>query len=86
MAETDLISRQAAIDAVKERVRYTDHDEPVIDWNDFVVALCFLPSAEPEKLTGMIKEMRRQINSGNRGNADYFIVDKIEEIINEYEK
>lgn len=33
----------------------------------------------------MIKEIRKWINSKNRGSADYFIVDKIEEIINKYE-
>lgn len=30
-----------------------------------------------------ITEMKKWINSNNRGNADYFIVDKIEEIIEE---
>lgn len=43
-----------------------------------------LPSAQPEQ-TKMIKEIRKWINSKNRGSADYFIVDKIEEIINKYE-
>ena len=43
-----------------------------------------LPSAQLEQ-TKMIKEIRDWINSGNRGSADYFIVDKIEEIINKYE-
>lgn len=33
----------------------------------------------------MIKEIRKWINSGNRGIADYFIVDKIEEVLNKYE-
>lgn len=37
------------------------------------------------KQNEMIKEIRKWINSGNRGNADYFIVDKIEEIIDKYE-
>ena len=41
--------------------------------------------AASSKQTKMIKEIRKWINSGNRGSADYFIVDKIEEIINEYE-
>lgn len=44
----------------------------------------YKPSAQPEQ-TKMIKEIRKWINSGNRGSADYFIVDKIEEIINKYE-
>lgn len=43
-----------------------------------------VPTAQPEQ-TEMIKEIRKWINSANRGNADYFIVDKIEEIINRYE-
>ena len=43
-----------------------------------------LPSAQSEQ-TKMIKEIGEWINSGNRGSADYFIVDKIEEIINKYE-
>lgn len=41
-------------------------------------------TAQPEQ-TQMIKEIRKWINSGNRGSADYFIVDQIEEIINKYE-
>ena len=44
-----------------------------------------LPSAQSEQ-TKMIKEIRKWINSKNRGSADYFIVDKIEEIINKYEE
>ena len=43
-----------------------------------------LKDAQSEQ-TKMIKEIRKWINSGNRGSADYFIVDKIEEIINKYE-
>lgn len=42
------------------------------------------PFAQPEQ-TKMIEEIRKWINSGNRGSVDYFIVDKIEEIINKYE-
>lgn len=36
-----------------------------------------------EPIQKAIKDMLRWINSGNRGNADYFIVDQIEEIIAE---
>lgn len=52
-----------------------------VHWAD----IAELPSEQPEQ-TKMIKEIRKWINSGNRGSADYFIVDKIEEIINEYER
>lgn len=51
---------------------------------DAIESLKALPSAQTEQ-TKMIKEIRKWINSGNRGSADYFIVDKIEEIINKYE-
>lgn len=44
-----------------------------------------MPSERSEQIK-MIKEIRKWINSGNRGSADYFIVDKIEEIINKYER
>ena len=44
-----------------------------------------VPPAQPEQTKMIIKEIRKWINSGNRGSADYFIVDKIEEIINKYE-
>ena len=59
------------------------------DWCEGDVRLIYdhiddMPSAQPEQ-TEMIKEIRKWINSANRGNADYFIVDKIEEIINRYE-
>ena len=87
----DLIDRQATIDALcavcgkacdKSKFVYNaPQDEQVILCPEHY-CLCTLPSAQPE----MIREIRKWINSGNRGNADYFIVDKIEEIINKYEE
>lgn len=83
----DLIDRQAAIDAFDcsidgvpfEAVKY------VSGYADKMKSrIKALPSVEPEQ-TKMIKEIREWINSGNRGSADYFIVDKIEEIINKYD-
>jgi len=77
---SDLISRQAAIDAIRSA------DGVVHYWSkqNAIKVLEELPSAQQEQ-TEMIKEIRKWINSANRGNADYFIVDKIEEIINRYE-
>lgn len=69
-----LISRQ---DAKSKKVYSHERHEYVVP----VAELDWLPSAQPE----MIREIRKWINSSNRGNADYFIVDKIEEIINKYE-
>lgn len=78
----DLISRQAAIDTLDKHLRTTDVP---VSYPGIISALTEwlneLPSAQPE----MIREIRKWINSGNRGNADYFIVEKIEEIINKYE-
>ena len=54
------------------------------DWKGIIEYIDELPSVQPEQAK-MIKEIRRWINSKNRGNADYFIVDRIEEIINAYE-
>ena len=50
-----------------------------------VTRLLSLPSAQPVSKE-LIARIREWINSGNRGTADYFIVDRIEEIINEYER
>ena len=95
----DLISRKTAIDALErifdrceeieahlpegdpDRVGYKMYP----DWLTVWKYLHQLPSAQSEQ-TKMIKEIREWINSGNRGSADYFIVDKIEEIINKYER
>ena len=41
---------------------------------------------ERSKINKAIKEIESWINSNNRGNADYFIVDKIEEIIKDLKK
>lgn len=38
------------------------------------------------KIDELISEIKKNINSGNRGNCDYFIVDEIENLIDEYEK
>ena len=77
----DLISRQQAIKEVKELFSMGDCycDEYAI-----VGMLNTIPSVQSEQVA-MIKEIRKWINSKNRGNTDYFIVDKIEEIINKYE-
>lgn len=79
--ESDTISRQAAIEAIEN----TDAEITAEEWDELTNAIKSLPFAEPEH-TKMIKEIRKWINSGNRGSADYFIVDKIEEIINKYEE
>lgn len=71
----DLISRQAVIDAIEKNAC---NIQRIMD------AVNNLPSIQSEQ-TKMIKEIRKWINSKNRGNADYFIVDKIEGIINKYE-
>ncbi len=90
-----LISQQAAIDKIKKRLFETafnnvgikqNIDETLVDVAEDRLENWFdeLPPAQPEQ-TKMIKEIREWINSGNRGSADYFIVDKIEEILNKYE-
>ena len=84
----DLIDRQDVIDAFDlpiYNIKGKENAERVIEYLKAVIQrIKDLPSAQPEH-TKMIKEIRKWINSGNRGNADYFIVDKIEEIINKYE-
>lgn len=89
----DIIYRQDATNALKEVIKnvsnnYTELDPMVMTGcgfiEDCIYELESLSSAQPEQ-TKMIKEIRKWINSGNRGSADYFIVDKIEEIINKYE-
>jgi len=76
----DLISKASAIDIVRFECG---------EWKGLAKTIIKrfeqLPSTQSEQ-TKMIKEIRRWINSGNRGSADYFIVDKIEEIINKYEE
>lgn len=81
----DYISRQKAIDVIRaERDKSTTPKEWHDGMNVAIFCLIHLPSIQPEQ-TETIKEIRKWINSGNRGSADYFIVDKIEEIINKYE-
>lgn len=77
----DLIDRQQAIEGVKELFSMGDC---YCDEFGIVGMLNSIPSVQSEQVA-MIKEIRKWINSKNRGNADYFIVDKIEEIINKYE-
>jgi len=90
----DVVSRNAIVQKLNEMDRYVSTELRLCDTDKkfpqnevFIVDDVYeeiveqLPSAQPE----MIKEIRKWINSGNRGNADYFIVEKIEEIINKYE-
>ena len=86
----ELISRQVAIDAFydpRSGGTYKEFDDGsgwYMTANEIYKVIKSLPSAQTEQ-TKMIKEIRKWINSENRGSADYFIVDKIEEIINKYE-
>lgn len=92
----DCIGREDAIEAIEGVDWYhvnskgelvhgsTSEEESWYRAEEVYKAIESLPSVESEQ-TKMIKEIRKWINSGNRGNADYFIVDKIEEIINKYE-
>ena len=91
----DAVSRREAIDKIKKRLFETafinvgikqNIDETLVDVAENRLENWFneLPPIQP-KQNEMIKEIRRWINSGNRGNADYFIVDRIEGIINAYE-
>ena len=78
--KNDLISKASAIDIVRFECGEWEGLAKTI-----VKRLGQLPSVQSEQ-TKMIKEIRKWINSKNRGSADYFIVDKIEEIINKYEE
>lgn len=83
----DLISRQAAKDIFTELYGISAIGSVFdkYEWADICETTANeLPPIQP-KQNEMIKEIRKWINSGNRGSADYFIVDKIEEIINKYE-
>lgn len=78
--KNDLIRREGAIDAIFKTCRRTCSLSHALEKR-----FEQLPSVQSEQ-TKMIKEIRKWINSKNRGSADYFIVDKIEEIINKYEE
>lgn len=52
---------------------------------DIVKIINDMPTEQPEILD-LIKKIRKYINSNDRGSSDYFIVDKIEEILDEYEQ
>ena len=86
---SDLISRQATYLALVEKgqasKRYKLGETWELNGEEIREVLDALPSAQSEQTKMIIKEIREWINSGNRGSADYFIVDKIEEIINKYE-
>lgn len=88
---SELIDRQKAIDALcKSECGWNNAECRHKDDMDFCVTcdnvkiIKTLPSVQLEQVA-MIEEICKWINSKNRGNADYFIVDKIEEIINKYE-
>lgn len=40
--------------------------------------------SENERMHDVLDKIEKEINSPNRGTCDYFIVDRIEEIINKY--
>lgn len=45
-----------------------------------------IKALEQEPKTDILEQIIAEINTSNRGTCDYYIVDRIEEIINEYQK
>ena len=45
-----------------------------------------IKALEQEPKTNILEQIIAEINTSNRGTCDYYIVDRIEEIINEYQK
>ena len=82
-----LIDADAALETIRTMQTYklfSGDDMILVDKAQVQTELMMLPSVQPEQVA-MIEEIRKWINSKKRGNADYFIVDRIEEIINAYE-
>lgn len=73
----DAISRQAAIDGLNSINGTSELDKAfeVIE---------NLPPVNPRPKAEVLDKIRAWINSPNRGTCDYFIVDRIEEIIDKY--
>lgn len=45
-----------------------------------------IKALEQEPKTDILEQIIAEINTSNRGTCDYYIVDRIEEIINEYQR
>ena len=79
----DLIDRQAAIDAVN---RALDRETLLnrLVRKVAIDAIRIVPPVQPDT-SDLINRIRKEINSKNRNSADYFIVDRIENILDEWE-
>ena len=86
---TDCISRQAAIDALTTYIYNVCrgiNKQMSIDRCEVAAKSVIgeLPTVQPNT-SELINRIRSEINSKNRNSADYFIVDRIERIVNEWE-
>jgi len=87
---TDAISRE---EALKEMQKYHDDCAKTSEYTrlGFETAMNVvreLPPVTPERpnVNDVLDKIRAEINSPNRNTCDYFIVDRIEKIINEYQQ
>ena len=85
----DTISRQAAIEALTTYIYNVCrgiNKQMSIDRCEVAAKSVIgeLPTVQPNT-SELINRIRSEINSKNRNSADYFIVDRIERIVNEWE-
>lgn len=80
--EGDLISRSK----LKKAIEDSDiiHCVTNLWYKDILKEIDNAPTVEPK--TDILEQIIAEINTSNRGTCDYYIVDRIEEIINEYQK
>ena len=72
---------QIVIDIDEEE--YKDIDESTYP-NDHLVGTMIYAVKNGKPLDAVLDEIRAEINSPNRGTCDYFIVDRIEKILDKY--
>ena len=95
-SSTDAISREEALKALndycKPNCEYSEKQRDVMcgacKMGDAIEIIENLPTVTPERpnVNDVLDKIRAEINSPNRNTCDYFIVDRIEKIINEYQQ
>lgn len=80
----DVVEAEEEQEPRKDEVILTNKEYREITSNEYDHGYCKGYTVALEEQKSILDKIRAEINSPNRGTCDYFIVDRIEEIIDKY--
>ncbi len=85
-----LIDADILMNDIENGIKAGNHEEGyenyphINNMDDIIETIKYADSVKQEPKTDILDKIMAEINTSNRGTCDYYIVDRIEEIIKDY--